>query len=448
MLPFARPPSPLVSFVAGPLYDRVGAKRLAVLGAACITRGAGPLLAGRRRLRLRRADRRDARPRDRDRQLLPDRDHRRGHLGRRTRRPASPAAIVYMFQIAGGSIGLGLTTTVFSASPPFSTASRRPSGSTPALALIGLPIARCFVGGTLAADGPAGAAGDAGASSGTGRFRPGRRPGCSAEAAVQLSSPLPPSSLSSPAPPISRSLPPRPSSSSSPGAADQLVVAGAAGQDVVPAPPRIVAGTGIVVPRATLSLPPPVLISKPATGPPRRSALSGFPAGFADVSADFERRRRFDFVVAAVGRESDRDPVSPGPPASTTLTRFPPARSVHPAGGAAAPTRAAPGEAGQKWQLLSSSCAAEARRSLATYQDNNQTARRCGRSRDRRSGRPRSRRARGSSRSPRRRTGASVVSAITARSPPASAPTAAEMMLTPSSPKAVPTRPIIPGRSA
>ena len=39
--------------------------------------------------------------------------------------------IVYMFQIAGGSIGLGLTTTVFSArSHPSSTASRPPSGST------------------------------------------------------------------------------------------------------------------------------------------------------------------------------------------------------------------------------------------------------------------------------------------------------------------------------
>ena len=51
-------------------------------------------------------------------------------------------------------------------------------------------------------------------------------------------------------------------------------------------------------------------------------------------------------------------------------------------------------------------------------------------------------------RSSRSRTGASVVSAITACSPSASAPTAAEMMLTPSSPNIVPTRPIMPGRSA
>ena len=47
------------------------------------SRRAVPLLAGRRRLGLRLADRRHGRARDRDRQLLPDRDHRRRHLGRR-----------------------------------------------------------------------------------------------------------------------------------------------------------------------------------------------------------------------------------------------------------------------------------------------------------------------------------------------------------------------------
>ena len=41
------------------------------------------VLAGRCRLRLRLAGRRDDRPRDRDRDLLSDRDHRRGDLGRR-----------------------------------------------------------------------------------------------------------------------------------------------------------------------------------------------------------------------------------------------------------------------------------------------------------------------------------------------------------------------------
>ena len=38
--------------------------------------------------------------------------------------------ILYMCQIAGGAIGLGLTTTVFSAQESSSTASRLPSGST------------------------------------------------------------------------------------------------------------------------------------------------------------------------------------------------------------------------------------------------------------------------------------------------------------------------------
>ena len=51
MLPFLATFA-LVSFIAGPLYDRVGAKTLAVLGAACITAGAVPLLAGRLRLGL------------------------------------------------------------------------------------------------------------------------------------------------------------------------------------------------------------------------------------------------------------------------------------------------------------------------------------------------------------------------------------------------------------
>ena len=73
----------VVSFVAGPLYERVGAKKLAVLGAACIT--IAPFLFSQVDvgLGLRLADRRDADPRARGRQLLPDGDHRRGHLGRR-----------------------------------------------------------------------------------------------------------------------------------------------------------------------------------------------------------------------------------------------------------------------------------------------------------------------------------------------------------------------------
>jgi hypothetical protein len=57
--------------------------------------------------------------------------------------------IVYMFQIAGGSIGLGLTTTVFSSQSSFvdgiSAAFRLDAG----LSLVGFLIALFFVGGRL-----------------------------------------------------------------------------------------------------------------------------------------------------------------------------------------------------------------------------------------------------------------------------------------------------------
>jgi hypothetical protein len=60
--------------------------------------------------------------------------------------------IVYMFQIAGGSIGLGLTTTIFSANVPpfidgFQAAFRLDAG----IALVGLAISVLFVGGSLLA---------------------------------------------------------------------------------------------------------------------------------------------------------------------------------------------------------------------------------------------------------------------------------------------------------
>ena len=72
----------IVSFISGPLYNRLGAKPLAVFGAACITvapfifslvdsgSGYGALVPGMVVLGTR------------GRQLLPDRDDRRGHLGR------------------------------------------------------------------------------------------------------------------------------------------------------------------------------------------------------------------------------------------------------------------------------------------------------------------------------------------------------------------------------
>jgi EmrB/QacA subfamily drug resistance transporter len=139
----------LASFAAGPLYDRVGAKRLAVVGAACIT--AGPFLFS-----------------------LLDQDSGYGALipgmvvlgiGAGSFIPTATTAgvtsvdesqtslaggIVYMFQIAGGSIGLGLTTTVFSAAvPPFVDGIQAGFRLDAALSLVGLLLAIGFVGGRL-----------------------------------------------------------------------------------------------------------------------------------------------------------------------------------------------------------------------------------------------------------------------------------------------------------
>jgi EmrB/QacA subfamily drug resistance transporter len=139
----------LASFAAGPLYDRVGAKRLAVVGAALIT--LGPL-------------------------LLSFLDESSGYgalipgmvvlgIGAGSFIPTATTAgvtsvdesqtslaggIVYMFQIAGGSIGLGLTTTVFSAAiPPFADGVQAAFRLDAALSLVGLLIAIAFVGGRV-----------------------------------------------------------------------------------------------------------------------------------------------------------------------------------------------------------------------------------------------------------------------------------------------------------
>ena len=127
-----------------------------------------------------------------------------------------------MFQIAGGSIGLGLTTTVFSAEG-LSAAFRLDA----ALSLVGFLIAVLFVGGRLF--GPR-AASQVWLSLlapvpplRSSAPRPPRR----------MSSPAPPTSASMPSPPVSTSSPSRPTSRSGPSAAVQLVVAGAADQGVV-----------------------------------------------------------------------------------------------------------------------------------------------------------------------------------------------------------------------
>jgi MFS family permease len=101
-----------VSFVAGPLYDKLGPKVLASLGSGCIA--LGPLLvslvASEQSYGL----------------LVPGlvvtglgvglfypTVTTAGVTSVDESRSSLAGAIIYMFQIAGGSVGLGLTTTVF-----------------------------------------------------------------------------------------------------------------------------------------------------------------------------------------------------------------------------------------------------------------------------------------------------------------------------------------------
>jgi MFS family permease len=141
----------LVSFVAGPLYARLGAKRLTAIGASCMCAAAilfsligsgssyasfvpGMLILG---------------------------------IGIGSFYPTATTAgvtsvdesqaslaggIIYMFQIAGGSIGLGLTTTVFSSfNPPFIDGFQAGFRLDAGIALAGLVISVLFIGGSLLA---------------------------------------------------------------------------------------------------------------------------------------------------------------------------------------------------------------------------------------------------------------------------------------------------------
>jgi EmrB/QacA subfamily drug resistance transporter len=139
----------LVSFVAGPLYNRLGAKKLVVLGAACITlapflfsqldegSGYAALVPGMLVLGLGVGS------------FYPTATTA-GVTSVDESQTSLAGGIVYMFQIAGGSIGLGLTTTVFSgAIPPFVDGVAAGFRLDAALSLIGLVTALLFVGGRL-----------------------------------------------------------------------------------------------------------------------------------------------------------------------------------------------------------------------------------------------------------------------------------------------------------
>jgi EmrB/QacA subfamily drug resistance transporter len=148
MLPFLATFA-LVSFVAGPLYNRLGAKVLAVLGATCITvapflfsladesSGYDSLIVGMVVLGIGIGS------------FYPTATTA-GVTSVDESQTSLAGGIIYMFQIAGGSIGLGLTTTVFSSNiPPFVDGVQAAFRLDAALSVIGLLVAIAFVGGRL-----------------------------------------------------------------------------------------------------------------------------------------------------------------------------------------------------------------------------------------------------------------------------------------------------------
>jgi EmrB/QacA subfamily drug resistance transporter len=147
MLPFLATFA-LVSFVAGPLYERLGAKILAAVGAACIAIapfifslvGSGSdyssLIAGMVVLGIGVGS------------FYPTATTA-GVTSVDESQTSLAGGIVYMFQIAGGSIGLGLTTTVFSGQDSFVDGIQAAFRLDAALSLVGFLIALFFVGGRL-----------------------------------------------------------------------------------------------------------------------------------------------------------------------------------------------------------------------------------------------------------------------------------------------------------
>jgi len=139
----------LASFAAGPLYNRLGAKPLAVVGAALIalgplllsfvdeSSGYGALVPGMIVLGIGAGS------------FIPTATTA-GVTSVDESQTSLAGGIIYMFQIAGGSIGLGLTTTVFSATiPPFVDGIQAGFRLDAALSLIGLLVTVAFVGGRI-----------------------------------------------------------------------------------------------------------------------------------------------------------------------------------------------------------------------------------------------------------------------------------------------------------
>ncbi|HEV7399541.1 MAG TPA: MFS transporter [Solirubrobacterales bacterium] len=147
MLPFLATFA-IVSFTAGPLYEKLGAKLLASVGAACITiapfifslvgssSGFGSLIPGMVVLGIGIGS------------FYPTATTA-GVTSVDESQTSLAGGIVYMFQIAGGSIGLGLTTTIFSAQASFTDGIQAAFRLDAALSLVGFLVALFFVGGRL-----------------------------------------------------------------------------------------------------------------------------------------------------------------------------------------------------------------------------------------------------------------------------------------------------------
>lgn len=138
----------LVSFIAGPLYNRVGAKPLAVVGAGCIAvapflfsqvsegSGYGALVPGMFVLGIGIGS------------FYPTATTA-GVTSVDESQSSLAGGILYMCQIAGGAIGLGLTTAVFSAQDSFVEGIQAAFRLDAGLSLLGFLVALFFVGGRL-----------------------------------------------------------------------------------------------------------------------------------------------------------------------------------------------------------------------------------------------------------------------------------------------------------
>lgn len=138
----------LVSFIAGPLYNRLGAKPLAVVGAACIaiapflfsqvteSSGYAALVPGMFVLGIGIGS------------FYPTATTA-GVTSVDESQSSLAGGILYMCQIAGGAIGLGLTTTIFSAQESFVAGIQAAFRLDAGLSFVGFLIALFFVGGRL-----------------------------------------------------------------------------------------------------------------------------------------------------------------------------------------------------------------------------------------------------------------------------------------------------------